>query len=76
MDQRKRQEQLGGLAPNYKYDGVTYNPVFWPIETLKKIEQTNFNADDIFIAVFPKSGMYSMYRHLHLKNYNTQNLGY
>ena len=61
MDQPKRQERFGGLKPNHKYDGVTYHSVLFQEETLKKIEQTNFNIDDIFIAVQPKSGMYFMY---------------
>ena len=58
MDQPKRQEPFGGLALNYKYDGITYHSVLFPKETLKKIEQTNFNSDDIFIAAYPKCGKY------------------
>ena len=63
MDQPKREERFGGLTPNYKYDGITYQPVLFQKETLKKIEQTNFKSDDIFIAAYPKCGMYHI---LHL----------
>ena len=64
MDQPKREERFGGLTPNYKYDGITYQPVLFQKETLKKIEQTNFKSDDIFIAAYPKCGMY----HIHSSN--------
>ena len=56
MDQPKGQERFGNLSPNYKYDGITYHPVLFQIETLKKIEQTNFKSDDVFIAAYPKCG--------------------
>ena len=58
MDQPKRQVLFGGAENCYKYDSITYQSVFFQKETLKKIEQTNFKADDIFIAVYPKCGMY------------------
>ena len=57
MHQPKRQERFGGLVP-YKYDGITYHSVLFQKETLKKIEQSNFKSDDIFIAAYPKCGKY------------------
>ena len=59
MDQSKRQQRFGGLAL-YEYDGIKYQSVFFQKHILQKIEQTYFNADDIFIAVYPKCGMYLM----------------
>ena len=46
----------------YKYDGVTYHSTVTPKDTLQKIEKTYFRAEDIFIATYPKSGMYIDFR--------------
>ncbi len=59
MDQPTQQERFGGLLRGlYDYDSITYHSVFVQKHMLQKIEQTYFNADDIFIATYPKSGTY------------------
>ncbi len=58
MEETVPQVPFGITDKIYKYDGVTFHKFWGQKEILKKIEQTCFDTDDIFIATYPKSGMY------------------
>ena len=60
MEEIKPGRRVG--LTTYKYDGVTYHSVVTHKDILQKIEQTYFNAEDIFIATYPKSGTYIDFR--------------
>ncbi len=58
MEETVPQVPFGITDKIYKYDGVTFHTFWGQKEILQKIEETCFNTDDIFIATYPKSGMY------------------
>ncbi len=57
MEEKRPQNVIG--TTTYKYDGVTYHTVLNEKDILRKIEETCFCDDDIFISTYPKSGEYS-----------------
>ncbi len=59
MGETKSGEQYSFKIDTYKYNGITYLPGLTEKNTLKKIEETYFNEEDIFIATYPKSGLYN-----------------
>ncbi len=65
MGERGPQEEIGFTS--YKYDGVTYHAVVVKKDILRKIEETCFKDDDIFISTYPKSGQYTFFDSFHKK---------